>query len=158
MEPATAPSAVLPPVLPHDALAPLRELITIFGIEQSRDTWAWMIVFFAFFLGVVIGIILRVSPGRWYEALAAAIPVSLFALPVSAHTLFGDRGEGVPNRLDQIADILGARQMTQTESVFLWLGVVMLCGMLAPRILGFLLKAGGGVLSAISRGLAPGSR
>ena len=104
---------------------------------------------------MVIGIILRVAPGRWYESLAAAIPVSLFALPVSAHTLFGDRGTGVPNRLDQIADALGSRQMTETESAFLWLGVVMLCGMLAPRILRFLIAAAGAIMAAIRTGLAP---
>ena len=153
MEPAAPP-----PVLPHDALAPLRDILTILGFEQSREAWAWTIVFLFFFAGVVIGIILRVSPGRWYESLAAAIPVSLFALPVSAHTLFGDRGDGLPNRLDQIADVLGARQMTQTQAAFMWLSVVMISGILAPRILRFLLAAGGGMLTAIRSGLAPRTR
>ena len=64
----------------------------------------------------------------------------------------GASGKGGPQR------VLGARQMTQTQAAFMWLGVVMISGILAPRILRFLLAAGGGMLTAIRSGLAPRTR
>jgi hypothetical protein len=147
------PQVSLPPDVLDVPLASISSLVTIFGIEGSRVAWAWGILFVAYFVGVAIGILLRMNGStRWYQAIAASIPVSLFALPVSAHTLFGQARPGEPNLLDQIADTLGSRQMSGEQSSMLWLGVVMVAGIVAPRVLRFI----AGFASALPAAMAQG--
>ncbi len=107
--------------------------IEIFGGTYSRDIVIMAVMAVLFFLGVIIGCVLKLNgKARPLEVLLGSIFVFFLSTPVSARVLSGDWGATTIGAVDQIIEwIKNSGKMPNTFFAF---GIVMVFGLMSWHI------------------------
>jgi uncharacterized membrane protein len=104
--------------------------IEIFGGSYSRDIVIMAVMAVLFFLGVIIGCVLKLNgKARPLEVLLGSIFVFFLSTPVSARVLSGDWGTTTIGAVDQIIEWI--KNSGEMPNAFFAFGVVMIFGLMS---------------------------
>jgi hypothetical protein len=123
-----------------DAIAAITDRsIVIFGATYSRELVTMALMAVLFFLGVIIGFVLKLNgEAKPLPVLLGSIVVFFLSSPVSARVLSGNWGETPISALDQVVNWIAASG--PLPNTFFAFGVVMVFGLMSWPMLQLLIK------------------
>jgi hypothetical protein len=108
--------------------------VTIFGATYSRDLVTMALMAILFFLGVIIGCVLKLNgSAKPLPVLLSSIIVFFLSTPISARVLSGNWGETPISALDQVINWIAASG--PLPNTFFAFGVVMVFGLMSWPLL-----------------------